>query len=142
MYIFDIHTSVYRNYNCKLQPTRCDVSWFVYFYRRSTSFRQFLCSSSGAHNCMYSFRYCQPILLLVAIVDEMELSSISSTVAASSSIGWQYLKQYVQLCAPDYGRRNRPKHAQCLQNKQIKKHRILLVVIWNYFVHPTLCKHK
>jgi len=30
----------------------------------------------------------------------------------SSSIGWQYLKLYVQLCAPDYGRRNRLKHVQ------------------------------
>ena len=26
-----------------------------------------------SHNCTYSFRYCQPILLLAAIVDEMEL---------------------------------------------------------------------
>jgi len=47
---------------------------------------------SSAHhqehkNCTYNFRYCQPILLLAAIVDEMELRSISSTVEASSSIG-------------------------------------------------------
>ena len=40
--------------------------------------------------------------------------AISSTVAASSSIGWQYLKLYVQLCAPDDGRRNRLKHVQRL----------------------------
>ena len=46
----------------KLQPTRCNVSWFIYFYRRCTCFRRFLhpSSSSGAHNCTYSFRYCQP----------------------------------------------------------------------------------
>jgi len=37
---------------------------FMYFYRCSTCFRRFLCKSSGAHNCTYSFRYCQPILLL------------------------------------------------------------------------------
>ena len=54
----------------KLQPTRCNVSWFIYFYRCSTCFRWFLRSSSGAHNCTYSFRYCQPILLPAAIVDE------------------------------------------------------------------------
>jgi hypothetical protein len=36
--------------------------------------------------------------------------NISSTVAASSSIGWKYLKLYVQLRAPDDGRRNRLKH--------------------------------
>ena len=57
----------------KLQPTRCNVSWFIYFYRRSTCFRRFLRPSSGAHNCTHSFRYFLPIPLLAAIVDEMEL---------------------------------------------------------------------
>jgi hypothetical protein len=56
----------------------------------------------------------QPILVLVAIVEEMALSAISSTVAASSSIGSQYLKLYVQLCAPDDERRNRLKHIERL----------------------------
>jgi hypothetical protein len=41
-------------------------------------------------------------------------SAISSTVAASSSIGLQYLKLYVQLCAPDDGRSNRLKHVERL----------------------------
>jgi hypothetical protein len=41
-------------------------------------------------------------------------SSISSTVAASSSIGWQYLKLYVQLCASDDVQRNRLKHVERL----------------------------
>ena len=52
----------------------------------------------STHNCTYRFRYCQPILLLAAIVDGRERSSLSSTIAASSSMGWQYLKLYVQLC--------------------------------------------
>ena len=47
---------------------------------------------------------------MAAIVDEMEIRSISSTIAASNSIVWQYLKLYVQLCAPDDRRRNRLKH--------------------------------
>jgi len=65
--------------------------------------------------CTYSLRYCQTILLLAATVEEMELlSSISSTVAANSSIDLQYLKLYVQLCAPDDGRRNRLKHVERL----------------------------
>jgi len=57
----------------KLQPTRYNISWCIYFYRCCTCFRQFLLPSSGAHNCMYSFTYCQPILLLTGIMDEMEL---------------------------------------------------------------------
>ena len=89
---FDIHMPVHRKYNSKLQPTRCNIFWFIYFYRRCTCFRRLCCPSSGAHNCTYSFRYRQPILLFAAIVDEMEMelrsSSISSTIAASSSIGW------------------------------------------------------
>ena len=52
--------------------------------------------------------------ITAAIVDEIELRSISSTTSASSSIGWQYLKLYVQLCAPDDGRRNRLKRVQRL----------------------------
>ena len=100
---FDIHMSVHRKYISKFQPIRCNVSWFIYFYRRSTCFRPFLRPSSGAHNCTYSVRYCQPILLLAA-----------SVLAATSSIGWRYLKLYVQLCAPDDGRRNRLKPVERL----------------------------
>jgi len=59
---------------------------FIYFYRRSTCFRRFLRPSSGAHNCIYIFRYCQPIILLAAIV----------------------------LWAPDDGRRNHLKHVERL----------------------------
>jgi len=25
--------------NSKLQPTRCNISWFIFFYRRCTGFR-------------------------------------------------------------------------------------------------------
>jgi hypothetical protein len=52
--------------------------------------------------------------LLAVIVDEMELRSISSTITANNSISWQYLKLYVQLCAPDDGQRNRLKHVENL----------------------------
>ena len=100
---------------CHIQFTtkKMQCFWIFYFYRCSKCFGRFLRPSSGAHNCTYSFRYCQPVLLLAAIVDEME-RSVSSTTAASSSIGWQYLKLYLQLCAPDDGRRNRPKHVEHL----------------------------
>jgi hypothetical protein len=39
------------------------------------------------HNCTYSFRYCQLILLLAATVEKMELRAVFSTVVAGSSIG-------------------------------------------------------
>ena len=50
-------------------------SWFIYFYRRCTCFRQLPRPSSGAHNCTYSFRYCQPVLLFATIVDLIHDSS-------------------------------------------------------------------
>jgi len=83
---FDLGWCKFYFCNSKLQPTRCNVSWFIYFYRCSTCFRRFLRPSSGAHNCTYSFRYCQLILLLAATVEELELSSSSSTAEASSNI--------------------------------------------------------
>ena len=102
----------------KLQPTRCYVSWFFYFYRRSTCFTRFLRPSSGAHNCTYSFRYCHPILLLAA---------------ASSSIGWQYLKLYVQFSAPEDGQRNRLKHEDHLAEvNRTENSCIFLVVLWEH----------
>jgi len=64
-----IHNFIITNYSQQ------DVTFleFIYFYRRSTCFRRSLRPSSGARNCTYSFRYCQPILLLAATVQEMEL---------------------------------------------------------------------
>jgi len=46
---------VHHKYISKLQPTRWNVSWFIYFYRCFTCFRRFLLPSSGARNCTYSF---------------------------------------------------------------------------------------
>jgi len=51
-----------------------DATIFDYlFLKSSTRFGRFVHPSSGAHNCTFSLRYCQPILLLAGIVDEMEL---------------------------------------------------------------------
>ena len=78
----DIHMSVHRNIITNYSQQDATFIEFIYFYRRSTYFRRFLRPSSGAHNCKHSFKYCQPILLLAATVEEMEGSSISSTVAS------------------------------------------------------------
>jgi hypothetical protein len=71
----------------------------------------------------------KPILLPAAIVDEMERSSISSTIAAV--LVWQYLMLHVQFCAPDDGRRNRLKHVeQFIEINRSRNHCIFLVVLW------------
>jgi len=44
------------------------------FLKGSTCFVRFPRPSSGAQNCTFSFRYCQPILLQARIVGEIELS--------------------------------------------------------------------
>ena len=73
----DIHISVHHKYISEQDVTFLDV--FIYFYRCSTCFMQFLRPSSGAHNCTCSFRCCQPVLLLAAIADEMELHLINDS---------------------------------------------------------------
>jgi hypothetical protein len=71
---FDIYLSVHRNIITNYSQQDATFLEFIYFYRRSTCFRRFLRPSSGAHNCTYSFRYCQPILLPAATVAEMKLT--------------------------------------------------------------------
>jgi hypothetical protein len=89
--IFYIHMSVHHNIITNYSQQDATFLEFIYYYRRSTCFRRFLRTSSGANNCTYSFRYCQTILLLAATVEEMELP-----------------------CAPNDGRRNRLKHVERL----------------------------
>jgi len=79
--------------NSKLQPTSCNVfTWFIYFYRRSTYFMRFLRPSLGAHNCTYTFRYCHPILLLAATMEE-----ISTVAAVLVDNTWRCMYSYVLL---------------------------------------------
>jgi hypothetical protein len=92
----------------------------MYFYKCCTCFRQFLCPSSGAHNCTYSCKYCQPILLLAAMV------------VASSNIGWKYLKLYVQLCSWWWVEEPPETCRAFVKINKFKKSCILLAVIWNY----------
>jgi hypothetical protein len=75
---FDIHMSVHCNIITNYSQQDATFLEFIYFYRHSTCFGRFLCPSSRAHNCTYSFKYCQPILLLGAAVEKMELCAISS----------------------------------------------------------------
>ena len=65
--------------NYKLQITANKMQRFLnlLIFTDAPRFRRFLHPSSGAHNCTYSFRYCQPILPLAATV-EMELHGVPS----------------------------------------------------------------
>jgi len=75
--------------NYKLQPTRCNFSWIYVFIL--TDALHVSGGSSAYHQEHMTVHTAsgivKPILLLAATVEEMELCSISSTVAASSSIG-------------------------------------------------------
>jgi len=124
--------SVHRNIITNYSQQDATFLEFIYFCRRSTCFRRSLRPSSGAHNCKYSFRYCQPTVLLAATVEEMELHSISSTVADSSSIGWQYLKLYLQLCSRWWAERPPETCRASAKINKLKKSCILLAVICNY----------
>jgi hypothetical protein len=104
----------------------CNVSW-IYIYRRSTCFRRFLRPSSGAHNCTYSFRNCQPILLLA----EMALvPSLLAAVLVDNT--WSCMYSYVLLMMDGGTAWNM--YSVC-RNK-FKKSYILLVVICNYITMP------
>jgi len=85
---------------------------WIYFYRVFTYFRRFLCPSSGAHNCTQL--QVSSTNTAATCYRRWDVTSILCTVAVSSSIGWQYLKLYVLLCAPDDGQRNRQKHVESL----------------------------
>ena len=74
---------------------------FIYlFLVGSTCFGRCFGPSSGARDCIYSIWYSPPILLPAGFMDEMELSSISSTSCNTQS------------SAPEDGQNNCPKHVE------------------------------
>jgi len=82
--IFNVHMSVHRKYISKVQPTKCNVFSIYLFLHVSGGF----CAHHQDHKTVHTASgIVKPILLPTAIVDEMERSSISSTIAAGSSIG-------------------------------------------------------
>jgi len=104
---YDIHMSVHRNTISNYSQQDATLFEFIYFYRRSTCFRRFLRPSSGAHNCTYSFRYCQPILLLAATVEEISCPLTSSqltcmiyTVYAVCTVlnSWWWMERPSETC--------------------------------------------
>jgi hypothetical protein len=97
----------------------------------STCFRRFLRPSSGAQNCTYSVRYFQ--INTVATVDEMERGSISSTIAAGSSIGLTIPDAVCTVLCSWWWAEGRLKHVeQFIEINRSGKRCILLVVLWRY----------
>jgi hypothetical protein len=105
--------------------------WLIYlFLMSSTCFGRCLHPSSGALDCIYSFCYCPPILLLAGIKDEMdEFHLIPDTSwqqywwtlseAVNTKFSWWWAKTLPETCSA--------------RNKKISQNScILLVVIYNH----------
>jgi hypothetical protein len=116
---------------CSVGPTPLDrLNSGSHFYVQHKYFMPFYSETNQMHNIsnlfyfgttFYMFRTVSPSIIRslrlyiqhqVCVIQV--LWNIASTIAASSSIGWQYLKLYVQLCALDDVRRNRLKHVERL----------------------------
>jgi hypothetical protein len=70
------------------------------------------------YKLLYMFQE-DPLPIIRSTKLYIQLQVLSNNIAAccyrgwdGCSIGWQYLKLYVQFCVPDGGRRNRLKHVQ------------------------------
>jgi len=95
----------------------------------SACFSRFLRLSSGAQNCTYSVRYCQTNT--AAIVDETEPRSISSTIAAGSSIGLTIPDAVCTVLCSCWWVEEPPETCTAIyRNKQIKKN---VASSWLYF---------
>ena len=96
---FDIHMSVHRKIIPNYGRQVATFLEFIYFYRRSTCFRRFLRPSSGAHSCTYIFRYCQPIVLLAATVEEMERRWLAIPEDVCTFIcSWLWAEEPPEIC--------------------------------------------
>jgi len=103
-----------RNVTQFISSGNCST-WFGWYHHPSSGAQTTVSTASGiCHTVTAICRYRGRVGTGLSVLWVAVRSSISSTVAASSSIGWQYLTLYVQLCAPDNGRRNRLKHVERL----------------------------
>ena len=133
--------------HCRIQLKEYTLIFYVFIYATGNSLgilRRFLpvvfwviriTANPLKHNICLFYCHCLiPILPPVAIGDDMERSSISSTIAAV--LVWQYLTLYVQFCAPDDRRRTRLKHVeQFIEINRSRKRCILQVVLQRYGHH-------
>jgi len=91
---------------------KMQLFWFIYlFLIISTGFGRYFRPLSGAFDCIYSFQYCPPILLLAGVMEEMELQfhlfhetsrqqyrwTISETVN-TAKCSWWWTKTSPETC--------------------------------------------
>ena len=105
-------------------PTRCNF-WFTYLYPiSSTCFGRCFRPSSGALDCIYSFWYCPPLLLLAGVVDVIELHLVHDTgrqqhrwtvsKAVNTVKGsWWWAKTSPETRRTDWVQISKPKVASC-----------------------------
>ena len=94
------------NSNSKLQPTRCNVSWLIFSYRRSTCFRLFLHPSSGAHNCTYCFRYCHQYCCLLLSCPRQQQATVFVTIpdaVCTVMCSWWWAEEPPETCRASVG---------------------------------------
>ena len=98
-------------------PIRCNYTQFILSVNCSTCFGWFLHPSWAHITVSTASGSSQPLLIPVAIVEELRLQS-SSMIATVSNSGW-LLPDAVDtvICAPDHGWRNHPKHVEQCTDK-------------------------
>ena len=117
-------------------PTRCKYTQFILSVNCSTYCGWFLHQSSGAQVTVFTASgTSQPLLLPVAILEELRLSLISSMTAAGSSNIWPVPDAVnTFICAPDDGWRKRPKLVEQFTDKIncVQLHLVGHLLTYNY----------
>ena len=136
------HTSTHTNTHKQIKINLificpCIVNIIPNYNQQDTTFLDLFISADALHVSGGSSTHHQERISVhtaSGIVEEMVLlylSTISSRISASSSIGWQYLKLYVQDVLLMMGAGTAWNMYSVCRNKQIQKSFICLIVIWN-----------
>jgi len=121
--------------NANKCPTRCNYTQFILSVNCSTCFGRLLHPSSGAQITVSTASGTgQPLLLSVALVEELRLCLIYSTIVTGSNNG-RLVPDAVDtvICAPDDGWRNHPKHVEQFTDKIncVQLHLVGHLLTWN-----------
>jgi len=125
-----------------------DVTIFYYlFLKGSTCFGRCLRPSSGAHNCTFSFTYCQPILLQAVIVPSHPWYQPAAVLVGNT---WSWMCSYVFLMMGGGTARNMQSLLELNNKKQLhpvsRNYKVILTMhghtnikrvwTWDIFILP------